>query len=139
MLKFTPPKEDAATYRYASYVVGTGLKVHGSIGAAKNSWRNRGWDRRTTRHGFILENVNGEWFTLYEIKPGLTEEELPWMKEYYKDDWGMSPYTEYHQKNTYYQKKLESGLARIVKKATPMSVDEYVDWRLAVEREIRGI
>lgn len=144
MLKFIPPKEDAVNLpRYASYVVGAGMKTHVRLSDAKNSWRNRGWthkDRKyVTRHAFILENVEGEWFVLYEIPEGITETELPWYKEFYKDQWGYSPYDDYHQKNSYYQRKLESGDARIVKRPTTMSTDEYVQWRLAVEKERLGL
>lgn len=158
-LVFTPPKEEAKQYRYASYVVGSGLKVHNGIGPAKNSLRNRGWNyvateevagtyhdgsprykrKYVTAHGFILENVDGTWYVLYEIKPGLTEEELPWMKEYLVGTWQNSLYSEYHKTNKYYQDKIADGSYKVVKKATPMSTDEYVEWRLAVERERLGV
>lgn len=155
-LRFTPPPEDAKNLpRYASYVVGHGMKTHGGLGFAKNSWRNRGWEyaatdkilsqypdgtnryerKHVTRHAFLLENVDGLWYTLYEIKPGLTEEELPWMKEYVATGYSDVPYTDYHKGNNYYQDKIARGEYRVVKKATPMSRDEYVQWRLAIERE----
>lgn len=157
-LAFVPPKEETKSLpRYASYVVGSGMKVHGRLVDAKNSWRNRGWHyvqtgelvetfgrmrpetKHVTKHAFILENVNGSWFVLYEIKPGLTEEELPWMKEYLYDGWSWRPYSDYMRENKYYQEKLADGSYRIKKRPTSMSTDEYVAWRIQVELESRGI
>lgn len=154
-LKFVPPKEEAGKLpRYGSYVVSNGLKVHGRLGDAKNSWRNRGWHyvetgelverygkmrperAYVTLHAFILENVEGEWFTLYEIAPGLKEEELPWMKEYMSGPYGHTVlYTDYAKNSEYYQQKIADGTYRVFKKATPMTTDEYVTWRVAVEHE----
>lgn len=147
MLRFTPPKEEAKNLpRYASYVVASGLKVHGRIVDAKNSWRNRGWSwqetgelierygsmrperKHLTKHGFILENVEGLWFTLYEIKPGLTEEELPWYKDVWvHNDWGWTHLEEPSYGTDKYTKK---------RKSFPMTRDEYVAWRLAVQKEL---
>lgn len=157
-LEFIPPKEEAKdSPRYASYVVGSGMKPHGGVGHAKNSWNNRGWEyvetgeitesygrmyperKRVTKHGFILENVNGKWYVLYEIKPGLTKDELPWMREYIKDGWSWRPYTDYMKNSKYYQEKITEGTWRIAKKSTPMSREEYVAWRIKVELESRGI
>jgi hypothetical protein len=159
-LKFTPPKEDAKGLpRYASYVVGSGMKTHGRIVDAKNSWRNRGWTsvttdkiigqnydstpryerKRVTLHGHILENVDGLWYTLYEIKPGLVEEELPWMKEYLHSNrgyyYGDFLYTDHYKNNSYYQDKISEGEFKVIKKATAMTRDEYVAWRLAIQLE----
>lgn len=152
-LLFVPPKEDAKNLpRYGSYVVGSGLKVHGRLVDAKNSWRNRGWtsivnpdwkesdgwqDRRkkVTLHAFILENVNGRWYTLYEIPAGIEETDLPWYKEYLRGPYGDVLYTEYYKTSEYYQNQIASGYRSIVKKVTPMSRDEYVEWRLAIQRE----
>lgn len=164
-LKFIPPVEEAQGYpRYGSYVVGSGLKLHGRLGDAKNSWRNRGWHyvetgnlterydgkmvperAHRTKHAFILENVKGEWFTLYEIAPGLTEKELPWMKEYYRDSkyswdrWTLVSDT--FTKDGYYKKLREQEPERFVftHRAAPMTTDEYVSWRIAVELERRGL
>jgi hypothetical protein len=155
-LVFTPPKEEANKSRYASYVVGSGLKVHGRVVDAKNSWRNRGWTsvttdevigknyddspryrkKRVTLHGFILENVDGTWYKLYEIKPGLTEEELPWMKEYLIGGWyNKQLYTEFHRTNDYWKQRIAEGKYTIEKRATPMTTDEYVAWRLEIAKE----
>lgn len=153
-LKFTPPPEDAKGLpKYASYVVGAGMKTHSRLVDAKNSWRNRGWHyaetgqliqrydkmvperKYVTKDAFILENVDGEWYVLYTIKAGLTEEELPWMREYMVGGWNDQPYTDYLKGHEYYQKKIASGEYKIVKKSTPMTRDEYVEWRLAIQRE----
>lgn len=153
---FVPPKEDAKGLpRYASYVVGAGMKTHGRLVDAKNSWRNRGWQysggdpdgttyqtrrgKYVTKSAFILENVDGRWYVLYEIRPGLTEEELPWYKEYMVGSWNDQLYTDYIKTDDFYQKRIASGEYKIVKKPTPMTRDEYVEWRLAVERERLGI
>lgn len=164
MLKFVPPKEEAGKLpRYGSYVVSNGLKVHHRLVDAKNSWRNRGWTWRetgelverygsmrpereyVTLHAFILENVEGEWFTLYEIDAGLKESELPWMKEYYRDtkySWDRWRLTnDSFTKEGYYKNLRETEPDRFVfqHKATQMTTDEYVSWRIAVEHERLGI
>lgn len=159
-LKFIPPKEDVASLpRYASYVVGSGMKLHGQLNAAKNSWRNRGWTRRihpdkpkiesyggllrdnwqaVTLHGFILENVDGDWYVLYEIKPNLTEDQLPWMKEYYYS-YGWNLLTDSIKSNSYYGPKLKAGEYKTEFRPTPMTRDEYVAWRLEIQKEQLGI
>lgn len=152
-LKFVPPKEDAKNLpRYGSYVVGNGLKVHGRLVDAKNSWRNRGWTRgpnpdwkegdywgskykSVTREAFILENVDGIWYTLYHINQGLTETELPWYKQFIVGQWTNHEYSDYYKTNDYYQKRLEAGEYKLIMKPVPMTRDEYVDWRLAVQKE----
>jgi hypothetical protein len=155
MYKFVPPKEESKTFpRYASYGAGI-LKTHSQVGHAKLSLRNRVtsrdnsdpslkyWQRPTVwSHSFILENVDGEYFTLYEISDGTKEEDLPWMVEYYIPEYGYGsaqPVTDYIRKSSYYQGKVESGKARFEKRPKPMSTDEYVAWRLGVERERLGI
>lgn len=160
-LKFVPPKEEAKKLpKYASYVVGSGMKLHGRLGDAKNSFSKRGWTwedtgkteevygctrpvrRRVTLHSFILENVDGEWFVLYEIPAGTKADELPWMKEYYADyqhGYYSGLYTDSMKNSSYCQKKLADGTAKIEKRPYPMTTDEYVAWRIAVELERRGI
>lgn len=158
MLKFVPPKEEQKAYRYASYAGGE-MKLHGGVGFAKNSLNNRMWTRvdtdevvrqdfqgkdvyktkLVTKHAFLLENVEGEWFVLYEIKPGSTKDELPWMKEYYFSYYRWSVLTPYVRESKYYSPKIESGEYPTMFRATKMTTDEYVAWRLAVELERRGI
>ena len=159
MLKFVPPKEENTKFpRYSSYAAGE-MKTHHGIGFAKNSLNNRMWTRvntdkvlrqdyqgrdvyetkHVTSHAFLLESVEGEWFTLYEIKPGLTQDELPWMKEYYKSYGRWSPLTPYVRESSYYGPKIKSGEYPTQFRATKMSTDEYVAWRLAVERERLGV
>lgn len=156
-LEFVPPREDAKELpRYASYVVGSGMKLHTSIGHAKNSLSYRGWKRvddpdwkeslggyprrkSVTRRSFILENVNGRWYVLYDIADGLSRDELPWMKEYIHDGWSWRAYTELMKKSEYYQEKISSNSWRVAKKPASMTRDEYVAWRINVELESRGI
>lgn len=159
MLKFVPPKDESKKFpRYASYAAGE-LKVHPGVGFAKNSLQNRMWTtvdtdealgvyydesirykkKRVTTHAFILENVEGEYFVLHEIKPGLTELELPWYKDYIRTSYGVSEYTEYYRTNKYYQEKIENGSYSLFRKARPMTTDEYVAWRIQVERERLGV
>lgn len=156
-LKFFPPKEEAKGLpKYASYVVGSGMKLHRRVCDAKNSFNNRGWTRvpnpdykdgdnwtyrsiSVTRHSFILENVDGKWYTLYEIPEGTKHEDLPWMKEHFSSYGTSTLITDYHRNSRYYQEKFKSGEYKIFKKATPMSTDEYVQFRLAIQREQLGI
>jgi hypothetical protein len=146
-LKFTPPNEkNGELPRYASYVVGDGMKLHRSIGHAKNSLNHRGYrvwrwmPDPERRHSFILENVDGSWYVLYEIPDGCKDEDLPWMKEYFVYSRNGTVfsflYTDYHRQSIYYKDLLADGKARLEKRSCPMSMDEYVTWRLAVEREI---
>lgn len=159
MLAFVPPKEDAKNLpRYASYVVGSGMKLHSRIVDAKNSWRNRGWHhvdtgelverygqmrperKYVTKQAFILENIKGQWFVLYNIEAGLTEDELPWKKEFLVGGYyNNTLMTDYIRGNSYYQQKIADGTYKVVKKNAPMTTDEYVAWRIQVELELRGI
>lgn len=140
-LKFVPPKEDRKFPRYASYADGV-MKTHSTIGAAKLSFNNRGWEytrdddstkrKYVTKHGFILESVNGEWFVRYEIKPGLTSEELPWMEKVYKHRQYRWTYTElptWGNPDAY----------TVEYRPHKVTADEYADWRVKVELERLGI
>lgn len=134
-LKFTPPKEEAKSFpRYASYGAGQ-LKVHGTLSGARNSLNNRtapGWrSEGKYKQGFILENIEGEWFTLYHVEEGATFEQLPWVhKTWVHTRYGWKSETEPDYRPDEY---------KIVNKARAMTTDEYVAWRLAVERERLGI
>lgn len=142
-LLFIPPKEDAKGLpRYASYVVGDGMKTHGSIGAAKHSFNYRGYAgyRGKTKHSFILENVNGKWYILYEIAEGLKSDELPWVKEFIRDTkyyWDNGQLLEDFNSSEYRRKLREEDPARFktFKKSVPLSKEEYVKFRLAVQLE----
>jgi hypothetical protein len=149
-LKFVPPKEEAKGLpRHASYVVGSGMKVHGTVAAAKNSFNARGFEyvenpdwkegdsyynRRhyVTKQAFILENIDGEWYVLHDIKPGLKSDELPW----YKDVWIHNTYS---WRNTMVKPTYQEEDYKKIRQSFPMTRDEYVNWRLAVERERLGI
>lgn len=137
MLKFIPPKEEAKSFpRYASYGAGQ-LKVHSTLSGARNSLNNRcapygyrsekGW-----KQGFILENVDGEWYVLYHVPEGAKHEELPWVyKRWVHKQYG---WRTYYTEPTY---KPEDYTLEYFSR--PMTTDEYVSWRLAVERERLGI
>lgn len=152
-LKFTPPKEEQKKFpRYASYSAGT-MKTHGGLGFAKNSLNNRMWVRESdstgeipyysrmlvTTHSFILEMVSGEYFVLYEIKPGLTKEQLPWMKEFFHVGYGGWSLVEEYKDNSYYGPKLRAGEYRTAFRPVQMTKEEYADWRIKVELERRGL
>lgn len=132
-LKFIPPKEENTSFpRYASYGNGE-LKTHRTLSGARNSLNNRttNWGRNTWNQGFILESVDGEWFVLYHVQEGSKFEELPWVhkrwvhKQYAWKSYTESPYRPDEYKVEYYSR--------------PMSTDEYVAWRLQVERERLGL
>lgn len=159
-LKFVPPKEEQKAYRYASYAGGE-MKLHGGVGFAKNSLNNRMWtyvdtdevdkrrtdysgktvykQKRVTNHAFLLEQIEGEWFVLYEIKPGSTEDELPWMKEYYYSYGRWDLLTPYIRESSHYAPRIKSGEYPTRFRSAPMTTDEYVTWRLKVERERLGL
>lgn len=104
-LRFVPPPTVA---RYAVYTVTHGLKVYDDLGSAKNAARRRsGINRRNaSRNTYILENVNGEWFILYQINIGDTKP--PWHTR--ESAWGHSF-------------------------AVPMTREEYAEWRIKVHEE----
>lgn len=146
MLKFVPPKEDEKKVpRYASYGKGQ-MKLHSSVGHAKQSLANRVtylddsdkglayYNRKRLWHEcFILELVDGEWFTLYHVEEGTEPNNLPWMKQYWTVlRWNGSKYWE---KPTYYPDEE----IRTDYESRPMTKDEYADWRVRVELERRGI
>jgi hypothetical protein len=108
-LKFNPPKQ-AARYALFSYgeVPNQGeFKVYNDLGAVKNAaHRKLRWSNIV-----ILENVDGDWYQLYKAEKGTSYKELPWVKLKSSLRWSDSY------------------------KATPMTRDEYAEWRIAVERE----
>lgn len=141
-LKFVPPKEEAQSFpRYASYGAGQ-LKTHRTLSGARNSLNNRTapgyWrkDKEGYKQGFILENIEGEWYTLWHVPEGTMENDLPWVhkrwvhKQYgWKYDHNPSVGSTYHKAEDYREEYY----------SRPMTTDEYVAWRLAVERERLGI
>lgn len=149
-LRFVPPQtEQEKLPRYASYSAGI-MKNHSSVGHAKNSLNHRMWTwdtptdggkrQRVTKHSFILEMIDGQYFTLYEIKPGLTWEHLPWMKLGFRSAWGnWTELTDYYLNSSYYGPKLEKGELTKSYRAVPMTRDEYVDFRIKADRELRGV
>lgn len=108
-LKFIPPPQAA---RYALSIGGS-FHIYNDIARAKIAWWNHGrW--RTSTSAYILENVEGSWFVLYEIPPNTTEP--PWYKDVstYRSGYGW----------------------RDTKRARPMSREEYATWRVQVDREL---
>ena len=136
LLKFVPPKEEAQTFpRYASYGAGQ-LKTHGTLAGARNSLNNRtapGYWRKGDgwKQGFILENIEGEWYVLYHVEEGAKDEDLPWMhKRWVHKQYGWK----------YYEPPaIRADDYKVEYYSRPMTTDEYVTWRLAVERERLGI
>jgi hypothetical protein len=108
-LRFDPPKDAG---RYALYLEGAsgknGFRTYSELGHAKNAYHFRG-HRRAAK---ILENVDGKWYVLFDIRQGTLD--LPWFKE--TIGW-------YNRER---------------KVAKPMTRDEYAEWRLAVERESKS-
>ena len=121
MLRFTPPKQVA---RYAAFIDhGNGrgfFKTYDEVGPAKvalrmqlafGSWRDTNLAQYNAK---LLEMIDGEWFTLYDIPKGTTR--LPWEKE-------VETYSAYHGR---FSKRWQ---------AVPMTRDEYGEFRAKVERE----
>lgn len=141
-LRFTPPKNENLP-RYASYGAGQ-MKTHREIGPAKQSLLHRTsyidnsdetvpyYRRpRLSHEGFILENVDGEWYTLYHVEEGTSLEDLPWKRErWVHRSYGWTRFEEPTYKPEDY---------RYEKASYSMSRDQYAEWRLAVELEKRGI
>jgi hypothetical protein len=158
-IKFVPPAEEQAKLpRYATYSAGV-MKTHSGIGFAKNSLNNRmwtykdtdevvgeTWDKqpryrriRVTHYAALLESVDGEWYVLYEIPEGTTKDNLPWMDDAYRTHYGnIQRVTDYFRSSEYYQKKVADGEIKIFRHSFTMTTDEYVNWRIAVEREKYG-
>lgn len=110
-LKFNPPKQAG---RYALYVnygnERAFFKTYDELGHAKLGLRHHYNNRNAAK---ILENIEGEWYTLFDIPAGTTTQELPWMKK----------------RTSWYWRNEERKVAK------PMTRDEYAEWRLQVERE----
>ena len=117
-LKFTPPKKSA---RYALFVENGNdpergsFKTFNDLGAAKASYHFAHYGYPNAK---ILENVEGEWYVLHDIKDVHSYKELPWVKEV-QGDWSYR--TASYGANDH--------------RAKPMTREEYAEWRLAVERE----
>lgn len=140
MLKFIPPKEEAQSFpRYASYGTGS-LKTHRTLSGARNSLNNRtadwNWKHKadaTWKQGFILENVEGEWYVLYHVEEGATFEQLPWVhKRWRHKQYGWT----YYEQPTFTP---DPENYRVEYFSRAMTTDEYVAWRLQVERERLGL
>jgi hypothetical protein len=108
-LKFNPPKESG---RYGLYVEGgRTMKLFDALSSAKLSYHFNNYGFPNAK---ILENVDGQWYVLHDIKDVHSYGDLPWVKEVQRGYY--SSYAKY-------------------KKAVPMTREEYAEWRVAVERE----
>lgn len=111
-LKFNPPKTAGRYALFVDYGNERGFfKTYDKVGHAKSAHTHHNYGVQNDAK--ILENVQGEWFTLYDIPKGTNRNDLPWKKK--RDSW-------YHRNSEY-------------KVAKSMTRDEYAEWRLAVERE----
>jgi hypothetical protein len=132
LLKFIPPKEEGSSFpRYASYASGE-LKTHRTLSGARNSLNNRAKRSSGWKQGFILESVDGEWYVLYHVPEGARYEDLPWVHK----RWKHRLYKWYYYTEP---SSLSLGSYTVEHYSRPMTTDEYVQWRLAVERERLGI
>jgi hypothetical protein len=121
-LKFDPPARigQYAVYYGPEFEGGQGdFRIYRDLGAAKCSWHHvaKGWSKGSRREAKILENVEGEWYVLYDVPKGTDAEDLPWYKTVSNYSYGRWDDT------------------RIRKAAKPMTREEYAEWRVKVERE----
>lgn len=108
-LKFNPPKQVARYALFVDHGEGRGFfKTYDELGYAKIAvGHHRSHDAK------ILENVEGDWYVLFDIPKGTDRNNLPWKKK----------------RTSWYYRNEERKVAK------PMTRDEYAEWRLAVERE----
>lgn len=113
-LKFVPPK-NVSRYAYAvEYDQSqTRFDTFNDLGSCKNSLQHKiRYRDGDFKAAHVLENVEGEWYVLHTI--GKNDQHMPWQKDVETGGW-RTRYT--------------------VKKAVPMTRDEYAEWRLQVEHE----
>lgn len=149
-LKFVPPPVRTLTFpKYATYIPHLAeMKSHTWMSAVKNriNYQCRRSEalpgqedvpyyqkkyREFYREAYILENVGGEWFTLYHIKEGTEPNDLPWMVDVWTHKqygWKYDQEPNYNPEN-YVHKRI----------AKPMATEDYINWRIKAELERRGI
>jgi hypothetical protein len=109
-LRFDPPKQVARYALFVDHGNGKGFfKTYNELGFAKMALGHHNYGM--SHDAKILENVEGQWYVLFDIKKGTERTALPWYKE------------------------MTGWYSRGRKVAKPMTRDEYAEWRLAVERE----
>lgn len=151
-LKFVPPPVRTLRFpKYATYIPHLAeMKSHTYMSAVKNRinyqchrsealpgqedvpYYQRKY-RRFYKEVFVLENVDGEWYVLYHVPEGTEEDDLPWKKDSWVDtkySWSGRTFTEPTYRPEDYRHE---------KVTRPMDTEEYVQWRLKVELEKRGI
>jgi hypothetical protein len=132
-LKFNPPKPIG---RYALYIERSygdpHFKVFSSLGNLKNSFNYQvmSYSSETRANSKILENINGDWYVLYDVPVGTKNDELPWMKTSYR----VYKHGYWHTVST-----SDDPNAHKMVNSAPMTKDEYADWRVRVELDRRGI
>lgn len=121
-LRFTPPKLMGRYALFVDWENNNGFfKVYNNLGAVKGAARHHTlhWGRTTQHAAKILEMIDGAWWVLYDIPKGT--EVFPWYKDV--EVWSGS----------------YSGGYNTVKKARPLTADEYAEFRVKVAREQAGL
>lgn len=104
---------------------------------------NKKYEYKVTQTWYVLELVEGEWYTRWEIKPGTLRKDLPWMEEVVRVDYQYSTYfkpltefdalkAEMESDKSYKPRRVE----RVVRnKPRPTLLEEYIQWRISVALE----
>jgi hypothetical protein len=111
-LRFDPPKQVARYALFVDHGNGKGFfKTYNELGFAKMALGHHNYGM--SHDAKILENVEGQWYVLFDVPARTPSNNLPWKKVRTSWRWHNS----------------ESKVSK------PMTRDEYAEWRLAVERE----
>lgn len=133
-IPFKPPK-------YASLVVGSGdiFRTHSRVGDAKNSFYSRAGKYKdggyVYRQGAILEMVDGAWYILFSVEDGTKREDLPWFRTKEETTYKRNP--EFESYNTTPNVRSYITETHTWRVPSQMTVEEYAEWRVAVDRKIR--
>lgn len=125
-LHFVPPKDKTLRFALSTAQVYTSeslsevlnsrptFRQYVTLGAAKLAYHHRYGGSRggINAEARILELIDGEWYTLFVIRPHTPYEKLPWVTKVH----------DYYSSRTY-------------PRAKGMSREAYAEFRLAVERE----
>jgi hypothetical protein len=124
-LKFVPPTSQ--NWKYGVWVDGHGFRVKSNLGAAKQSaYAKAGiYDISSTtdvtrNRVVITEQVDGEWYTLFDVPAGTPCSEIPWRKQV--------PTRRYNYDRRVYEDSTKA-------KSVSMTREEYAEWRIKVDRE----
>ena len=109
-LRFNPPANIGRYAVFFDFGAGTGsFKTYRDLGSAKIGYHAKA--NQKFKEARILENVEGEWFTLYLVTPNVTR--LPWTRE----------------------EPRRPGSSYKIWRSVPMTREEYAEWRIKVEHE----